>query len=315
MKLRIRHPQGTATVDILDNATVADLEQAIQEQTGSLPDELRSGFPPRSIDTSDPNKTLSAIGIRNGDQIIVTGVKTAPAASIRSDPIRASTTAPTQSASALANSHAEAISVDGGYVVMREMEDDNSCLFRSIGYVLERSVDISPKLRHVIASAIRNDPESYPDVVLGRPRDTYIQAILQPNTWGGAIELAILSKHYRTEICSVDVATSRIDQFGHGEYTDRVVVIYSGIHYDALALTPDVSAPKDFDTTVFSVTEETGFILQAATQLAARLKARHYYTDTANFSLKCLECGTGLIGEKEARAHAEQTAHVRFGEY
>jgi hypothetical protein len=29
----------------------------------------------------------------------------------------------------------------------------------------------------------------------------------------------------------------------------------------------------------------------------------------------CQECGQGLKGEKGARAHAEQTGHVRFGEY
>jgi hypothetical protein len=45
------------------------------------------------------------------------------------------------------------------------------------------------------------------------PRDKYITTILKPSTWGGAIELGIFSKHFNTEIASVDVETGRIDQF------------------------------------------------------------------------------------------------------
>lgn len=45
------------------------------------------------------------------------------------------------------------------------------------------------------------------------PRDKYIATILKPSTWGGAIELGILAKHFKTEIASIDVETGRIDQF------------------------------------------------------------------------------------------------------
>lgn len=43
--------------------------------------------------------------------------------------------------------------------------------------------------------------------------DKYIATILKPSTWGGAIELGILAKHFNTEIASIDVETGRIDQF------------------------------------------------------------------------------------------------------
>lgn len=45
------------------------------------------------------------------------------------------------------------------------------------------------------------------------PRDKYITTILKSSTWGGAIELGILAKHFNTEIASIDVETGRIDQF------------------------------------------------------------------------------------------------------
>lgn len=31
--------------------------------------------------------------------------------------------------------------------------------------------------------------------------------------------------------------------------------------------------------------------------------------------LKCDVCGKAIIGEKEAKSHAEETGHARFGEY
>lgn len=44
--------------------------------------------------------------------------------------------------------------------------------------------------------------------------DKYIQWIQKPNSWGGAIELAILSSYFQVEIDSIDVQTGRIDKFG-----------------------------------------------------------------------------------------------------
>jgi ubiquitin thioesterase OTU1 len=45
------------------------------------------------------------------------------------------------------------------------------------------------------------------------PPPKYIDTISKPTSWGGAIELSILAKHYNTEIASVDVETGRIDRF------------------------------------------------------------------------------------------------------
>lgn len=67
-------------------------------------------------------------------------------------------------------------------------------------------------------------------------------------------------------------------------------------HYDALCLLPTPDAPAEFGTTVFSSHDSR--ILSAAKQLCSDLKQRHYYTDTATFTLKCNTCKTNLEGEK-----------------
>lgn len=75
--------------------------------------------------------------------------------------------------------------------------------------------------------------------------------------------------------------------------------------YDAISLSPLPVSPASFHTTVFPVTDQT--ILTTADKLVSQLRARHYYTDTANFDLRCAICKTGLRGEKGAREHAMQT--------
>lgn len=118
-----------------------------------------------------------------------------------------------------------------------------------------------------------------------QPPDSYIAAILKPSTWGGAIELAIFADHFRTEITSIDVESGRADRFGEGKYTSRAIVLYSGIHYDAVSLAPTPAAPPDFHETVFDVKDDS--VLRGARELAAKLRAKKKFTNTATFDLKC----------------------------
>ena len=127
----------------------------------------------------------------------------------------------------------------------------------------------------------------------------------------------ILSKHFDIEICSVDVQSLRVDSYNTGRST-RCILVYSGIHYDVIALSPSdapynhSTTPPDFDTKVFESHDET--LLQAAIKLCRSLRRRHYYTDTANFKIQCKVCGALMTGEKGATAHAEKTGHTNFGE-
>lgn len=173
-----------------------------------------------------------------------------------------------------------------------------------------------------------------------RPRDDYIATISKPSSWGGAIELTVLAKYYSTEIASIDVETGRIDHFTPPPENDsgnRCVLIYSGIHYDAATVSPMLDAPADFHQTIMPVVSQGDDdpILTAAKKLADKLRAKKAYTNTATFDLKCQVrlyasvrsllseihfitpqvCGKGLKGEKEARAHASETGHAKFGEY
>ena len=161
-----------------------------------------------------------------------------------------------------------------------------------------------------MADAIRNDPIKWNEAILGcvcaedgrpsrahlsrpssRPRDDYLQTILKPSAWGGAIELTILAAHYSTEIASVDVETGRVDRFTPPPEADsgnRAIVIYSGIHYDATSVSPMLDAPEEFHQTIMSRgSEDEDEMILAAKKLADALRAKRAFTNTATFDLKC----------------------------
>lgn len=95
------------------------------------------------------------------------------------------------------------------------------------------------------------------------PPAQYITTISKPSTWGGAIELSVLAKHYRVEIASIDVETGRIDRFTPpaASHTPgmRALLIYSGIHYDAATLAPMPDAPPEWHQTQFPIVRRFSF--------------------------------------------------------
>lgn len=205
----------------------------------------------------------------------------------------------------------------GATMVLRIMPDDNSCLFRAFNAAFFGAMDNMHELRSVIAQNIQSNQYIYSAVVLEKSPDDYCRWIQTQDAWGGAIELDILSKHFDVEICSIDVQTLRADRFNEGRPL-RCILVYSGIHYDTIALSPSdppyshAYAPPDFDTKMFDSAD--ALVLEAAIRLCKILQGKHYYTDTAGFSVRCNICGNVSVGEKGATEHAAQTGHYDFGE-
>lgn len=196
----------------------------------------------------------------------------------------------------------------------RVVPADNSCLFTSVYYVVEGGVydpACVPEMRGLIAQIVSSDPAAYSEAVLGKTNEEYCSWIKRDDTWGGAIEVSILSKFYQCEICVVDTQTVRVDRFGEDAgYHKRVLLIYDGIHYDPLQKeTPGSDVPPQ---TIFSTTDD--IILAQALELADEARRKRQFTDVNRFALRCMVCQTGLVGQKEAREHAKETGHTNFGE-
>ncbi|KAI9879238.1 MAG: ubiquitin-specific protease otu1 [Pleopsidium flavum] len=204
-----------------------------------------------------------------------------------------------------------------GTLLLRIMPDDNSCLFRAFGSAFFGFIDSMTELRSLIAQEIQAQPDTYSQAVLDQKPDDYCRWIQTEDAWGGGIELSILSKHFDLEICSIDVQTLRVDRFNEGRPT-RCILVYSGIHYDTIALSSSDSpnkrayAPPEFDMKIFEASDHS--ILLKAVDLCRVLQGKHYFTDTAGFSIRCNICGGQFVGEKGATEHAQQSGHYDFGE-
>ncbi|KGO65435.1 Ovarian tumor, otubain [Penicillium italicum] len=336
MRIRVRGPSGQSTITLDDTATIKDLQTQIAEKIGLATFDVKYGYPlkPLELDSFPPDQRILEVGINlNGESLIVAQKEGATrgvsndAPTARTAPLQpaqpAQPSQPSQpSRSQIPGNTAEdppeiASPEHAGTFVLRVMPDDNSCLFRAVGAAVMGDMDTMVELRSIIAGAIQSNPSEYTAAILGKKPDEYCTWIQNEDSWGGAIELKILSEYFNIEICSIDVQTLHIFQFNEGAPT-RCIVVYSGIHYDVLALSPSrppytrANPLPHGDTKIFEAVDPV--VLQKAKELCRVLQGKHYYTDTSRFTVRCNTCGGTFTGERGATKHATETGHYDFGE-
>lgn len=104
--------------------------------------------------------------------------------------------------------------------------------------------------------------------------------------------------------------TNRIDRYNEGKYSQKVYLLYDGIHYDPLYWDSGVEGlPKQ---TVFTAGEVVAE--EHAVKLASVLQAARQYTDTSKYKIRCGNCGKRFQGDKEILLHNQQTGHFNFQE-
>lgn len=331
IRIRLRAPNGQHTLSLDDNAAVSDLLTAITNATDLPLFELKWNFPPQPLDPALyglPTLLKDTDLKLNGAQIMVMAVATGDPSEQKQEEQSQSTqqsqsSSQSQSAplslqrkqnSALKDTPEVRVSDRAGTVVLRVMPDDNSCMFRALGSaVLSDSLDSMTELRSLVAQGIQRDPDLYNEAVLQRSPDEYCKWISYSDSWGGGIELSILSQEFDIEVASINVQDGRVDRFNEGK-SRRCILVYSGIHYDTIAFVPDGHPTYDStnDVKLFDTSDDV--MLEAARELCRELKKKHYYTDTQKFDIKCNICGWKGAGERGAVQHATETGHSDFGE-
>jgi ubiquitin thioesterase OTU1 len=234
MRFKIRSPTGTQHVLTLvdSGATISTLLEEICKAS-SLPAgtelDLKYGFPPRPLPLSaHPADTpLEQLPFKlQGEQLIVsvpgggsssTQVTVAPPTAVTTTQ-GSFTSGFTTGGSAALNRPQPPLQLSRGApkfnkddppevrlpgrgtVVLRVMEDDNSCLFRALSYVLTRSLYSVLELRQLVAQMIQDRPDTYSEAVLEQKRDAYCEWIKMESSWGGGIELGIFAEWFETEV-------------------------------------------------------------------------------------------------------------------
>ncbi|TGO80154.1 hypothetical protein BELL_0013g00050 [Botrytis elliptica] len=331
-RMRVRGPEGTSTITLPDDAKISDLISEITSKTSLTNFDIKYGYPPKPLllSQSEPSLPLSKLDIKlNGEQLTISSREerksvgspklTSPSNSKTSSiapQVKDRQTAEAKSFS-FSGMHGDAKNTSNSAApvslsLLRVMPDDNSCLFRAFGTAVLPGDDLSMhELRSVVASTIQGNPELYSKVVLEQEPDDYCRWIQTSDAWGGAIEMGILAEAFGIEVVCVDVQSLSIHKFHESGSNNRCVLVYSGIHYDMLALSPFSSTPEN-DVRVFDKSDDT--IIAKAVELCSKLREKHYYTDTGGMAIKCKDCGVIIHGETQAAAHAQQLGHYNMAE-
>ncbi|KAH8349893.1 hypothetical protein KR084_008654 [Drosophila pseudotakahashii] len=336
--------------DLNEHTTLGELKTKIVQATAIQAPQLHVlvGYPPKPLDLSQQQeeRDLKTVGINSGETLIVEE-KAAPASSSATTNTATAPFVPGAASSATmeddealarrlqAEEEAQLLQETGGgapadiqlpvaptesgpngdfngILLKKVVPADNSCLFTSIRFVLNGKVDNegSEMMRHIIAQEVAADTQSYNDAVLGKSNAEYCSWIQKADSWGGAIEVSILSNYYGIEIDVVDIQNAIINRFGEDKnFGLRVFLLFDGIHYDPLYMETSQSAAP---ATIFPV-EELG-VYQQAEQLANEAQSSRQYTNVDKFTLRCMQCDVRLVGQVQAQEHAKQTGHQRFGE-
>lgn len=310
LKLKTKSGQQHIFSNLAPGTTVRDLKGKIIELT-NIPAEVlhvKLAFPPfKPVDLSKDDELLAAIGIANGDTLIVDEKQLSEEERRQQEAQKRM-----EEDERLAKELAAQSNEGSGILLKQVVPSDNSCLFTSIGFVLTGKVDPekSQDMRQIIASTVNADKQEYNEGILGRPNDEYCAWILQPESWGGAIEVSILSAYHGIEFDVVDITNAIINRFGEDKnYGMRAFLLFDGIHYDPLYLESTTGEPPQ---TIFPIEDHA--VYMQAEQLAKEAKSSRQFTDVNRFTLRCIDCDCLLKGQVEAQQHAKRTGHVNFGE-
>ena len=79
----------------------------------------------------------------------------------------------------------------------KDIPADNSCLFNAINFAINQNANSPEIIREIITAEIMSNPEDYNAAILGKTPEEYCKWISNKETWGGGIELSILSKLFK----------------------------------------------------------------------------------------------------------------------
>lgn len=197
---------------------------------------------------------------------------------------------------------------------VREIDADNSCLFSSIGYLVDRehfNNGTSQKLRQIVHDCIKADPDKYNQAILGVKPEKYLKNIIDPDIWGGAIEAQILAEHFKCEIIAYNIHDLSSVVYGEGQdYNKRVYLAYDGRHYNALVMVIDYRAFPEHDVCLF-LPEDFDTLTKFQT-LIEELHKTHKRFKKREILLICQDCYILFQGEKKAQNHCDNFGHSNF---
>lgn len=334
MKIKLKSPYANEIITIdetvnntisqLINDTIIKYPNLINHESSKTITSIKHGFPPRPINLDEK---LSDTNIRNGDQLICeVGNKqnddSNDTINNYKGPNDNTNTTNQQNLSDTCEIPSVYIPELKKYLILRNIPDDNSCMFNALLYSLKSQ--LTPEdLRQIVISEIKSNSVKYNEIILGKSNESYCEWISKPESWGGAIELGIISKFFNIVINCIDIESGNFIKFENEDEDEQhqqppnsfVNLIYSGIHYDVVITNDKLSKDDKLnDIGEWNILQYQQIINHASDKLCKLLQSKNYTTNTTQFRIRCLNCYKILVGELGASKHANETGHFNFGE-
>ena len=245
---------------------------------------IRYGFPPKLMsDSSNDTKTLPELNISNNECLRVDLI----------DP------------ELKKFSENEIIDYSKYSIKKKSIPADNSCLFNSINFAINNNLNNPEIIRSIISSEILENQTEYNQAVLEKPPAEYAEWILYNDSWGGGIELSILSKYFNVKIAVVDIKNIIFEYFG--EFDDIIYLLYNNVHYDVFYKEGVNEHPG-----VFKANDEK--VKNEIMEICKLLQKHSEFIDTKMFNVKCMDCNFLMKGENDAIEHSKKTGHINFSQ-
>ena len=196
--------------------------------------------------------------------------------------------------------------------IRREVDADNSCLFSSVAYLLDKAnfnETSSLRFRQIIIDYLLDN--KFNENLLDQPKNQYIEFIQNPKNWGGALEVRMFCEIFQKQIVCIDVKTNRADIYGEDKkYDHTIYLLYNGIHYDPLVMNFDITADPSTDITIFDSTDLETFEIMKC--LLLEYKNQGDYVEFYN--LQCKDCNEKFKNENDAVEHSINFNHWNFNQ-
>jgi len=193
--------------------------------------------------------------------------------------------------------------------IKREVDADNSCLFSSIAYLLDKDnfdENSSFKFRQIIINHLYSS--NFDLSLLDKSKDEYIHFIDNPNNWGGALEIKMFSDIFKIQINCFDIRNNKFYFYGENQnFNQMIFLLYNGFHYDPIVLNFNLESDPITDITIFNTIDNNIFNI---------MKSFYYNYKEENsfelFSLQCLICLDKFNNENQAYEHSINFNHWNF---
>lgn len=196
-------------------------------------------------------------------------------------------------------------------MIRQNIPNDNSCLFSAVDFLLADGVfrdGAACALRVECVDHIRANPEKFNELYLGKSHAEYCEWLMQDSSWGGEIEILIIS-----ELKDVQISVVQIDSLNVLTYSPpssllsqrRIYILYTGQHYDALM----VDGCTIFDA---NNATEIGKREELAVECArSHRKAWEEMLRTRTRKrIRCLGCQAVVVDAAAFQAHCMEVEHA-----